>query len=81
MTNPQAEKYILDMYRKHGNKIFLKGYKGKKYNPLHGYATDNTNFKDKYSQYFDLARWMGKMNLADYRGGHKGPTIIGRRSK
>jgi hypothetical protein len=81
MTNPQAEKYILDMYRKHGQKIFLSGYKGKKYNPLYGYATDNINFKDKYSQYFDLTRWMSKMNLADYRGGHKGANIVGHRSK
>jgi hypothetical protein len=81
MTNPQAEKYILDMYRKHGQKIFLTGQEGKAYNPLNGYATDNANHKDKYSQYWDLTRWMSKMNLADYRGGHKGPNIIGRRSK
>jgi len=81
MTNPQAEKYILDMYRQHGQKIFLSGYKGKKYNPLYGYATDNINFKDKYSQYFDLTRWMSKMNFADFRGGHKGANIVGHRSK
>jgi len=81
MTNPQAEKYILDMYRKHGQKIFLTGQEGKAHNPLYGYATDNINFKDKYSQYFDLTRWMSKMNLADYRGGHKGANIVGHRSK
>jgi len=81
MTNPQAEKYILDMYRKHGQKIFLTGQEGKAHNPLYGYATDNINFKDKHSQYFDLTRWMSKMNLADYRGGHKGANIVGHRSK
>lgn len=79
MTNPQAEKYILDMYRKVGNKIFLKGKEGKEHNPLRGYATDNANFKDKYSQYWDLSRWMSKMNLADFRGGHKGSNIVGTR--
>jgi len=81
MTNPQAEKYILDMYRKHGQKIFLTGDEGKAHNPLSGYATDNANHKDKYSQYWDLTRWISKMNFADYRGGHKGANIIGHRSK
>jgi len=80
MTNPQAEKYILDMYRKHGQKIFLKGDEGKAYNPLYGYATDNANHKDRYSQYWDLTRWMSKMNFADFRGGHKGANIIGHRT-
>lgn len=81
MTNSEAEKFILDMYRKVGNKIFLKGEEGKKHNPLRGYATDNTNFRDKYSQYWDLSRWMSKMNMADFRGGHKGVNIVGKRSK
>ena len=78
MTNSQAEKFILDMYRKVGNKIFLKGEEGKENNPLRGYATDNANFKDKYSQYWDLSRWMSKMNMADFRGGHKASNIIGK---
>ena len=78
MTNSQAEKFILDMYRKVGNKIFLKGKEGKENNPLRGYATDNANFKDKYSQYWDLSRWMSKMNMADFRGGHKASNIIGK---
>ena len=79
MTNSQAEKFILDMYRKVGNKIFLKGEEGKAHNPLRGYATDNANFKDKYSQYWDLSRWMSKMNMADFRLGHKGSNIVGTR--
>ena len=72
MTNPQAEKFILDMYRKHGNRYvdYIKGY-----------ATDNANYKDQYSQYFDLGRWSSTMNFADYRGGHKGANIVGHRSK
>jgi hypothetical protein len=77
MTNDQAEKYILDMYRKHGNKVFAKGEE----NPLYGYATDNANYSSQYSRYWDLSRWMSKMNLADYRGGFKGTNIVGRKSK
>lgn len=79
MTNDQAEKYILDMYRKHGNKIFRTSEEGD--NPLHGYATDNMNYTSEYSRYWDLTRWMSKMNLADYRGGFKGANIVGKRSK
>lgn len=76
MTNPQAEQFIYDMYQKHGNAIFLKGEEGKAHNPLYGYATDNANFRDEYSQYFDLTRWSSKMNLASHRGGHKSTNII-----
>jgi len=71
MTNPQAEKFILDMYRKHGNRYvdYIKGY-----------ATDNANYKDQYSQYFDLGRWSSTMNFAQHRLGHKGANIIGHRT-
>jgi hypothetical protein len=86
MTNADAEKYILDMYRKKGNAIFKSGYgdnfdwKGDK-NPLKGYATDNQNYTDEKFKYVDIGKWASKMNLADYRGGHKGTNIIGHRSK
>jgi len=86
MTNADAEKYILDMYRKKGNAIFKSGY-GKEsdwkgdINPLKGYATDNQNYTDEKYKYVDIGKWASKMNLADYRGGHKGANIIGHRSK
>ena len=86
MTNADAEKYILDQYRKKGNAIFKSGYgdsfdwKGDK-NPLKGYATDNQNYTDEKFKYVDIGKWASKMNLADYRGGHKGANIIGHRSK
>lgn len=81
MTNNQAEKYIYDMYMKHGNKIFLSGEEGKESNPLYGYATDNANYSNDYSKYWDLTRWASKMNLAAHRGGFKGSNIIGGRSR
>jgi hypothetical protein len=62
------------------SQIEFKGKEGKEHNPLRGYATDNANFKDKYSQYWDLSRWMSKMNMADFRGGHKASNIVGNRS-
>ena len=86
MTNADAEKYILDQYRKKGNAIFKSGYgdnfdwKGDS-NPLKGYATDNQNYTDEKFKYVDIGKWASKMNLADYRGGHKGTNIIGHRSK
>jgi len=86
MTNADAEKYILDMYRKKGNAIFKSGY-GKEsdwkgdVNPLKGYATDNQNYTDEKYKYVDIGKWASKMNLADYRGGNKGSNIIGHRSK
>ena len=79
MPPQQAEKFIIDLYRSQGNRIFAKGDES----PLYPWATDNDNYKNEFSQFIDLKKWMSKFNFADRDPRKSGYAagILGKRTR